>query len=559
MLRNLVVLPDGTEILTGKYAIKTAQYTSVSNRGNDLEPGSVCSDMLEVTFFSPDNSLAISEGTEVIYYKVNDAGYREKVGLFTLEKPQIPSKNSFRFTAYDRISWLDKDMTDWLHNLTEWPYTLDVFARMVCGECGLTLANTSIPNGDFMVQKFYDRCTARQIMQWVAQICGRFCKATPDGDLELAWYKDSGITINPDGDVFYFSGSLSYSDFNVAPVDKIVIQLSDLDAGVAFPDDIQGENIYFIGNNHLLAGATPEEQSAVAESLLGVLRSASYTPCRVSVPAGTSLRAGDIVSVVDRNGRSFSTYVMKKIQKGQRDTIECTGSAKRASPTALNNEILKDIAGKTFRIQKSVDVLLTRAEDLEGRFSEFEQTAGGISIEVGSEKGTLATYITAATEEEPAKWEAKFTDTEGNVRSGFYFDFDEGQFRFDGSGQFWSQDRNSYIMMDGEEMVLYRKKANGLFVQTLRMGASALTDENSDNSYILMGVGTASSGGLGLMKRFNNGLWFGNSYPIRDTGIFTPQPSYTGIFVDVWDGKTYSVTKGVMTQIYAGISTARFG
>ena len=104
MLRNLIVLPDGTELSTGTYAIQSAKYTNVVNSETELTLGSVCSSMLEVKFFSPAGSVNISAGTEVTYYKVDDSGIRTKVGLFTLETPERPSTNTYKFTAYDRVS-----------------------------------------------------------------------------------------------------------------------------------------------------------------------------------------------------------------------------------------------------------------------------------------------------------------------------------------------------------------------------------------------------------------------------------------------------------------------
>ena len=583
MLRNLIVLPNGTEISTGKYAIKTAQHKALSNSGTELTPGSVCAAMLEVSFFSPGNSLGIAEGTEVTYYKVHDDGTRTKVGLYTMEKPQVPSKNSYKFTAYDRVSWLDKDLTAWLQDLTEWPYYLSDFAQMVCDECGLTLKNTILPNGDFQVQKFITQCTGRQIMQWIGQICGRFCRATPEGELEFAWYSESGKVIKPTGDLFYFQNSLNYEDYAVTPVEKIHIQLSDDDVGVVYPDEAGEKNTYVINDNYLLAGGTPAQQLSVAQTLYDILSQNTYTPCKVAIPANLDIAPGDIVTVEDRNGKQISVYVMTKTQKGQRDTIECTGSARRNSSTAVNNEFLKNLQGKTFRIQKTVDGLKTRAADLEGRFSAFEQTAGQVKVEVGASGGVLSTNITAATEEEPAKWEAYYKDADGKVLSGFYFDFQKGQFMFDGSGKFTGQinvndmflvdelgnltsygkamlyggkfyalDGSGWFEMGADGYVLYSKSGE----QVLKMG---FPEGQKDYPYVWLGGAISDGGDSGMAKRFADGLWFGNSAPVAESGNFVAKEGYNGIFISFEESKTYVVKDTTMTSLYTGEAIARFG
>ena len=118
-----------------------------------------------------------------------------------LEKPTRPSANTMKITGYDRVSKLDKDLTAWLSGLAGWPYTLTTFAGMVCSACGLTFKASAVPNGDFLIYQFNrTSVTGRQLMQWLGEICARFCRATADGEIEFAWYTDSGKTISPNGE-----------------------------------------------------------------------------------------------------------------------------------------------------------------------------------------------------------------------------------------------------------------------------------------------------------------------------------------------------------------------
>ncbi|MBO5130299.1 MAG: hypothetical protein J6B95_08155, partial [Oscillospiraceae bacterium] len=117
MLRNLIVLPDGTEIFSGLgayNAIKSVKFTGSVNEQTELALGSVCSSMMEASIITPYGGLNIAAGSEVTAYKVDDAGTKYPVGLYTLEKPTRPTANTYKITAYDRISWLDKDLTKWI-------------------------------------------------------------------------------------------------------------------------------------------------------------------------------------------------------------------------------------------------------------------------------------------------------------------------------------------------------------------------------------------------------------------------------------------------------------
>ncbi|MBR4108723.1 MAG: hypothetical protein IKK41_00135 [Oscillospiraceae bacterium] len=198
MIRNLLVLPSGEELFSGQAgenAICDVTVTRCVNTEDELMPGAVCAGMLEASVIA-EKPLNVAAGEEVTLYTVSDTGARRKEGIFIAEKPVWESANRYKLTAYDRISRLDKDLTGWLANLSGWPYGLLDFAGMVCAECGLELITQEIPNGDYPVQAFSgEGVTGRQLISWVGQASCRFCRATPDGQMEFAWYEKTGKTI----------------------------------------------------------------------------------------------------------------------------------------------------------------------------------------------------------------------------------------------------------------------------------------------------------------------------------------------------------------------------
>lgn len=342
MLKTIIVLPDGTEISSGTgvvNAIRSVTLTECVNRGEDLTIGSTCANALEATLITPNGELQIAAGTEVIVYKEDPAGTRVQVGVFVLEKPTRPTANTMKLSGYDRISKLDKDLTAWLSGLDGWPYTLTVFADMVCKACGLTYKESAVPNGDFLVHQFSrPAVTGRQIMQWLGEICARFCRATADGEIEFAWYEDSGKTIGPGGDVYYFQNGLSFEDYQVTAIDSVQIRLADSENGALWPAAGEGANSYIITGNLILNTRITEELESVISNIKAELEGVCYTPCKVSVPANTEIRAGSMVRIVDANGKQITTLVMSKTQKGQRDTLESTGSHRRDSVAATNSQ-----------------------------------------------------------------------------------------------------------------------------------------------------------------------------------------------------------------------------
>lgn len=450
MLKTIVVLPDGTELSSGtgrQNTIQSFTFTECVNDAQELSLGSACANMIEMTVICRNGGFSISEGTEFAVYREDEKGTRYSAGLFTSEMPTQASANSFKLTAYDRVSWLDKDLTTWLAGLGEWPYALLDFARMVCGECGLELVNETIPNGDYLIRQFSaSGVTGRQLMKWVGEIAGRFCRATVDGKIEFAWYTPaevsigakagtgavishdgngnvsvwySGMTVKHDGNgnvtiegegievvyddsgivdirfpdnentLVYFQGGLSFSDYQVATIEKVQIKGSNDDVGTVYPSDLLEEvNTYAVSGNYLLSAEQAGDLKTIAQSLYDHLQGVTYTPCKVSVPASWKIHAGDIVKITDKNGVTITAYVMTKKQAGQRDTLECTGSARRDSSAAVNEKSYEAVAGKLLDLQMNVEGLRVENKETTGRLASLALNLDGLATKVQSQAQT---------------------------------------------------------------------------------------------------------------------------------------------------------------------------
>ncbi|MBO5317051.1 MAG: hypothetical protein J6A74_01250, partial [Oscillospiraceae bacterium] len=459
MLRTLVRLPDGTELFSGtgnRNAIQSITVTQCVNSGTDLTLGSCCANMVELKLFTPGGGVCIHAGDELEIYRLSDAGERYKVGIFTAEKPTRPTANSLQVTAYDRVTRLDKDLTQWFAGLDAWPYTLFDLASMTCEACGLVLKNTEIPSGGYPVRQFSpDGITGRQLMQWIGEAAGRFCRATADGDLEFTWYtpaegvaiattkaaeeivysngalhlmaedvvaEDDGegnvilisdrLSISDDGagnvslllekaaeQIPFFQNGLTFEDFEVAPIEKVQIRQNEEDVGTVYPDGIpDAVNTYIITGNPLLSAVTGDELTPVAEVLFELLQGVRYTPCKVAVPASFRIHAGNTVEITDRNGRTITAYVMTKVQKGQKDTLECTGSSSRDSTTTFNNRQLASLQGKVLNLRMDVDGLRLENTDQAGKLTLVEADLQGIRGQVSAQTAQMNEVQTQMTQ-----------------------------------------------------------------------------------------------------------------------------------------------------------------
>lgn len=440
MLKNLIVLPDGTEIfsgIAGMPALKHVTLTQQVNAGEELTLGSTCANKLDATLFTYGDDVHIIPGMELTLYKVDGDSKRTKAGLFTVEKTTRPSANLYKITAYDRISWLEKDLGDWLESLSGWPYSLLEFAHMVCEACNLTLVNETIPNGDWQVQKFSAKgITGRQLIQWVGQACGRFCRATAEGNIELAWYAPKDITLTPEGAIPVLAGQRA--DYQTAPIDKVQISLTEKDIGAIYGT---GSNTYCITGNYLLSTEDLEPLQAVAQNLYEILQDVTYTPCKVKLPANTEIQPGDILSVTDRNGTKVSVYVMKKTQTGPVETLECVGSAHRDSIAARNNLKLTALYGSVLELQMSMEGIRAENRSADGRTAALEMTVEGLKTDVIKHDAGLAdissrmTAVEQTAEGLSVQVQSVKTDGVSKVSTATGYTFDETGMTVEKSGR----------------------------------------------------------------------------------------------------------------------------
>lgn len=411
MYKHLLILPDGQEISSGEMqepVLVSVTVTQSVNNGQELTLGSACSSMLEAEVLG---TFSCTPGEPLTLYRMEDDETRHLIGVFYPEKPTRATAYTMKLTAFDAVSRLDRDLTRWLLGLDQWPYTAAEFAAMVCNQCGVELVESPLPNGDFYIQPFSaDRVTGRHLIQWLGQLTGRFCRATPEGRVEFAWYSpNDGVTITPDGSnnsIYYFQNGLQYEDYRVAPVEMVQLRQTSQDIGTLWPDVPGQKNTYIIENNPMLAAQNGQTLLSVAQTLYEMLNPVTYTPCSVTIPATPAIKVGDILRITDRNGSVLTAYVMEKTSDGRQDTLRCSGSPTRDSSYAVNNLEFHPHSGKILNLRADVDGLKAENRDTTGRVAQLELDLEGIRSRVEQQENSARTT---------AQWVSSLTQTAQNL------------------------------------------------------------------------------------------------------------------------------------------------
>lgn len=440
MFQDKFVLADGTALQSN---IVGVDWTTSSNSDSDIAPGSVCASAVEIEFWvNSDSALSVTQGTVLTYYKVykadNDLDIETKIGVFTCDKPEKTGSNKYKVTAYDNVSLLDVDVTEWLNALT-FPIAIKDFATALAAKCELELANEPRLNKDYQIQKFTGSgVNARDLMKMVCSASGCFCNADANGKLFFDWYKKNDRVIispkksineksfhlfdvvkrslqdnvhrvlisaksgsdTPDG-IPYFANQLTFSDFVVKAIDKVQVRQSDDDVGVVYPADEQGTNALVIQGNQLLSTTSDAALRPYVKNLYDGLNNITYVPCsNIQTPETLEIKVGDIVTVSDGKNE-FDTWITSVKHSGGKCTFESVGNANRNTTTAVNN-VKYNSKQRILKISATVNGLTVKAE-------QTAQDISGLSSQYTQLKQTFDKFELTAV-------------TDGNVRSKFALD-----------------------------------------------------------------------------------------------------------------------------------------
>lgn len=382
-----IILSDGTVLSSGQAgaAIKKVTVTRSVCGDRELTVGAVCAAVAEIELMDTAGVCPLKAGETFSLYRED-----KLLGIFTVETPKRLSSTGFSLTAYDFSAKLDKSLDGFLESLTDWPYTLQDFARMVCERCGVTLETESMPDLICPVAAIHGSgITGRRLMAWVGEVCGCFLQAKPAGTLAFSWYAPGEMTIGGD-EIPIFGGTLRYEDYETAPITAVVIRKDAADVGISYPAQ-RGENPYIIEGNPILTGS--EGDLEIARRLYERMKDIAYCPFSAEVPIGR-VEPGQYVAVQTPEGKTLSSLVMTVVSRGSRDQLESTGSQNRQSITAQTDFQLGSLAGKIMSLRTDLNGILAENRDGAGKTAALQLSVDGLRAEISRQGAQLSSGLT---------------------------------------------------------------------------------------------------------------------------------------------------------------------
>lgn len=395
---------NGTTEITG---IKSVVYTESVNAGDGLRPGAVCAAKIDVEVYGAQSS-APSAGDALTYYRVDENGNETLIGTFYAE-PSIPTRNTFHFTAYDAVAKLDKPYSERLNSIqNNFPMSIYALVSDACSVAGVTLGSASWPLSTQTVEAFYaDNLTCRNILQYAAEIAGRFVRCDSAGDVVFDWYTTATTGIKPGADtgyVPYKQDGLTYDNYSVLTCDAVAIKPSgtegaayiypttfgtvtatdpngdgnvilqnlvvtddgngnlylsvgaedDGNGNVEITESASASNTLILSGNLLLTNATEAVYIASAQNIYNVMSSLpSYRHATVNLFTFLNpFRAGQFISVTDAQGVSFTFPVFEMKVEASAATLMSSGKESYDTESTSTEKQLANLANNIVQIEK---------------------------------------------------------------------------------------------------------------------------------------------------------------------------------------------------------------
>lgn len=500
------------------------------------------------------------------------------VGIYTVDEYTYDGCN-ITLTAYDNLHKFDLPCKD---SQITFPKTI---AQLIDEACTATrtaypdsyveLANTSIPNGSFIVAKEpkqWSTMTWHDVIAYCAQIAGCFARILPNGKLFLAWYNTSffnevqldggtfGTQLTPyaDGDIAD-GGDFTYTDtvvfdggtFGNRSESHFLSQLFDLtvdtdDAlitGVSVTldamDNIEAtddtpdytktlgtaEYLIRIEDNPLIE--TTANADDVCSYIYDIIVGMRFRPMHASVLENPAIEAGDVALIIDRNNNTYYSFMSHvTYTTGAATSVSCDAASSMQNLKSRYSEAQKTraLAERTFQ------AAISSADDAMAMIINALATTMGLYRyeHTDSDGGTYYVYGN------------KSTEVSSNIR----WQFSAGAFMVSTDyGQTW----NAAITADGTAVFqeIYAVKVNADNIKAGTLTGRAISGGTITGTNIT--AGGSAGGGLTVKNRIgttiasitSSGSSFTNNtfsvssdnFNISTTGSITATDGVIGGFV----------------------------
>lgn len=332
---------------------------------------------LSINNFNGEYSGYDFEGAEVVTYVglELDNETTEKIRICTMTVVEQPEDETVTIdlTCEDNMRKFDRNYSD---SKLKYPATRGQIIRDACEVCGVTLQTTSFDRDDYIVQIRPDNeaLTFRQVLQWVAQIGCQWLRCDEYGRLCVKWYDTEKTDAQKIDTTYGFTPQ--HTDVVITGIQVTEYSDSSNEEPESYMVGTQGYVLAISDNKLIRKGDGQTIASMIAEKCVGMV----FRPFESECPTDVALEAGDAITIEDRNGNLYNTYLTTTtLQPGSGQKIACNAKSAAKNSTVRYGQLTQVYVEARKLVKKEQTARERAIQNLEE------------SLSIGS--GLFATYV----------------------------------------------------------------------------------------------------------------------------------------------------------------------
>ena len=332
---------------------------------------------LSINNFNGEYSGYDFEGAEVVTYVglELDNETTEKIRICTMTVVEQPEDETVTIDLMceDNMRKFDRNYSD---SKLKYPATRGQIIRDACEVCGVTLQTTSFDRDDYIVQIRPDNeaLTFRQVLQWVAQIGCQWLRCDEYGRLCVKWYDTEKTDAQKIDTTYGFTPQ--HTDVVITGIQVTEYSDSSNEEPESYMVGTQGYVLAISDNKLIRKGDGQTIASMIAEKCVGMI----FRPFESQCPTDVALEAGDAITIEDRNGNLYNTYLTTTtLQPGSGQNIACNAKSAAKNSTVRYGQLTQAYVDARKLVKKEQTARERAIQNLEE------------SLSIGS--GLFATYV----------------------------------------------------------------------------------------------------------------------------------------------------------------------
>ena len=283
-------------------------YDDCYNNGNFI--GTFVMKRVEFTYKDSDLEFKQKEFNAYKEYKL-DSGTWESIdyGTFIVQAvEESDTKEEIKVTAYDYGLKFANPYVSGL-DYASGKVTLFQVLQEICQKVGVELENTSIENGDFIVDsnQFGENTLYGNVITAIAQISCNFAKITPENKLKLLFKNESNIIIE----------TKDYVEFedkrDTLPYTAVSLGMSNVEGEnvTLIAEGVDPDNAKYLTINDNPFAYTQDKRTQLIQAIFNKINGFGYSSFVLKNCLYPQLECGDLVQIKNKNNEIVNSIVLR--------------------------------------------------------------------------------------------------------------------------------------------------------------------------------------------------------------------------------------------------------